>query len=245
MFESYKIWTRIRVLGLCLYNLVFTCPSLLYHGIIQKYNQWKYVPRINWKSENNSTVVYIHGRGGHPSDFDYITRNSCFHSICIDLGNTRHTSVDEDTEELQKFLQNIDENTKLILVGYSKGGLVATRYIQKYNDDKRISGVITLSSPLRGTQSTHLLSPTSVAHKDMGHNSELTIELNNMVTDIPIYHVVPTYDHLIIPSSSTFFDSTPNTRIYNYRVFYNHATLTFARDIINQVENWIKEIWQI
>jgi pimeloyl-ACP methyl ester carboxylesterase len=45
---------------------------------------------------------------------------------------------------------------RLHLVGHSKGGLIARRYVQHYGGDKRVKSLITLGTPHHGTQTAWL-----------------------------------------------------------------------------------------
>lgn len=64
------------------------------------------------------------------------------------------TSIDVLSIELKKFITHITEKTntkKVMLVGYSMGGLIARQYLTENIDDHKVSTLITIASPHKGS----------------------------------------------------------------------------------------------
>jgi pimeloyl-ACP methyl ester carboxylesterase len=58
-------------------------------------------------------------------------------------------------EKIESLRERYDFD-RLHIVGHSKGGLIARRYVQHYGGDKRVKSVITLGTPHRGTPTAAL-----------------------------------------------------------------------------------------
>jgi len=114
---------------------------------------------------NKSVVVFVHGRNGWHTDFTQLISNmkSQLTTLSTDqlvilgysstdvvvqlengdlwalrtanLGNTGHTSIDEDVASLRKELESY-ENCRIVLVGLSKGGVVVMRYATEIVDER-------------------------------------------------------------------------------------------------------------
>jgi pimeloyl-ACP methyl ester carboxylesterase len=156
----------------------------------------------------------------------------------VNIGNTRNTSIDTDVIRLEEELK-MYPMCEIILIGLSKGGVVGARYAMTVQDE-RIKKVITISSPLRGTWITKVLSKNSVIHKELGYGSELVRNMNNVEKfPVSIYHIVPRWDHLIIPTRSAAYSSTDPNNIYYYTGFYNHMGITHSVDVANAITKWL------
>jgi hypothetical protein len=74
------------------------------------------------------------------------------------------------------------------------------RYITNVND--------LISSPLRGTKVTKLLPYTkyfTLTHSELGYKSKITSIIVQVHLKIPIYNIVPKYDHVIVPTKSSYY----------------------------------------
>lgn len=157
--------------------------------------------------------------------------------------------ISQDVDKLKKSLELYPE-CNIILIGLSKGGLVVTRYVTTMSDE-RIRRVITISSPLMGlqpglligvigTKITKLLSKDSITHKELGYGSELTRDIAKEISGIvPINHVVPKWDHLIIPTSAAYYPTTNVRNIYYYKGMYSHTGITYSKDVAIAIATWI------
>src|SRR5690606_21539807 len=142
-------------------NSFITCPSLIYHTLYNKYRSHIDIDSnidINVGSDEDIIVMFVHGRNGSRSDFDPLIENirkytesntqrielddSFYILETVDLGPTAHSSIDDDSNVLKQKLKDY-QNSSIILVGLSKGGVVAMRYATVENDS-RIKKVITI-----------------------------------------------------------------------------------------------------
>ena len=241
-------------------HFTVTCPSEFFHALLKKYYVYA-LPQKDIKSTiNKNVVVFVHGRNGSPVDFKPLIDNIKAKSeiiegnedtillensdVCalrtINLGNTAYTSVEQDIESLKLQLLAY-HNCNITLVGLSKEGLVVMGYASLKNDP-RIKKVITISSPLKGTYISHLFPQTSVVRQSLGFGSIISrdIEAAKKSLTIPIYHVVPTWDWLIVPTESAYYNDTPASNIYKYEGFYySHSGITFCPEVADSIIKWI------
>jgi triacylglycerol esterase/lipase EstA (alpha/beta hydrolase family) len=243
----------LQTVSTILSHLLVTLPSIVYHGLINEYNRITALPLVNEQTYNNNIVIFVHGRGGHHSNFTPLIENidlinmddmdSFLSSKCkffmrtVDLGDTTDTSIDDDVAKLQECL-NIYRECRIILVGLSKGGVVIMRYITTI-DDTRIQKIITISSPLHGTYATTLLSDDSITNKELCYKSQITQDIAKSNISIPIFHVAPMWDHLIIPTNSAIYSTTDQNNIYYYSGLYSHTGIIHDMDIAYIILHWI------
>lgn len=234
----------LRTICVALLHLLITFPSFVYHGIINLYYRFTWGVPNQQILKGKNVIICVHGRGGHYTNFVPLIENlwsfidGKYYIRTVDLGNTRHTPIDQDVDKLKKSLELYPE-CNIILIGLSKGGLVVTRYVTTMSDE-RIRRVITISSPLRGTKITKLLSKDSITHKELGYGSELTRDIAKEISGIvPINHVVPKWDHLIIPTSAAYYPTTNVRNIYHYKGMYSHTGITYSKDVAIAIATWI------
>jgi len=218
-------------------------PTYLYNKLMY-YNDTSIV--VHQKIDNENAVVFVHGRNGHSNHFDKMIKGLIKLGvnrtlIAINLGPTGLTSVNEDTKTLDNILKKIGTK-KIILVGLSKGGLTVSNYVATYGT-ANVTAIITISSPLDGTMVTdNLLPEKHIARIELGYKSNFTQELKNRLpTNIPFYHVVPTWDHVIIPCNSASIEG-PNheSKVHNDK-YYSHLNIQNAPDVIDWIRDWINK----
>lgn len=162
-----------------------------------------------------------------------------------DLGNTDYSSIDEDGMRLSNELMPYT-NCNIIFLALSKGGLVAMRYVTKIHSAKNtniIKMLITISSPLKGTEITMLFSRLSPVRLALGWNSQISREIDSdrkKLKDIRICHVVPKYDCLVIPTSSAMYDDVEEQYIYHHKdKKYGHGGMMYCEKVAMKIVNWI------
>lgn len=228
-----------------LYHLTITLPSTIYHSCYDMYYRVTSQPLILDNVKNKKVVIFVHGRGGHYSNFTPIIEQleeklqGEYYLFPIDLGDNSDTSVDEDVFNLQHWLDYY-QDCEITLVGLSKGGVVILRYATTIKDT-RIKKLITISSPIRGTKMTELLPIDSITHRELGFKSKLSKDLAGANINVPLYHIVPKWDHIIYPTSSARHTKTPRKNIYKYKGIYSHTGIIYDQDVINRIADWISD----
>jgi hypothetical protein len=64
--------------------------------------------------------------------------------------------------------------------------------------------------------------------------------MNNITDNLNIYHIVPRFDHMIIPTSSTYYPTTPEEHIFRYSGYYSHIGIPHHNDVSNSIISWLK-----
>jgi len=168
-----------------------------------------------------------------------VERGADWQPQLINLGNMRDTSLDEDIKKLRTALGGYPD-TKIIIVGLSKGGLVALKYITSF-DDPRIKKIITISSPLQGTQIASIFPHHSLIYKELSFNNGLITELLSKPIKIPLYHIVPQWDHIIIPGTAARHPRTPDENVYIYKGYNGHIGITHSLEVAAVINQWLSK----
>lgn len=104
----------------------------------------------------NSRIILVHGFTNNPSDFNLWLRvlkeNKLLSStIPFSKKDTIFESIPKYSLTLSEFIASLD-NEKIVLIGYSMGGLVIRFFLQNLLDSKTpISQVVTVATPHYGT----------------------------------------------------------------------------------------------
>ena len=235
----------LKIVITALVHFLITIPSFVYYGYINVRNRINAeLPNLDPVS-NRHIVIYIHGMAGHYSCFHSLTGNvqtilsdpNILHRF-VQLDNTTQTLLDDDVKNLASQLDKY-KDCKITLIGLSKGGLIAMRYITTTNDN-RVDKVITISSPLNGTYMADFLPSSSSIYKQLRHNSEITQEIARADISIPIYHIIPRWDHLIIPVESARYKDTDEKNVFYYDGFHGHLAITHSNDIAKFIAGTLK-----
>jgi len=245
-----------------LLHFLITTPSMLFFGS-QIVSRMTY-EHETLTLTNKNVVVFVHGRNANPSQFagvikiladkseTFVVNGIEYYLRAANLGKTAYSSLETDAKSLYDDMRAL-RDCNITLVGVSKGGLVAMNYATSYQDP-RIKKVITISSPLQGTHITKLWSWTShvcipkwissvvpqgwlTIENDMGYHNPKVLEIMSKAKNltIPLFHVVPTYDHVIIPTSSAFYTFTPTKNILFYKGYDNHAMIPYNKEVLGFV----------
>jgi len=219
-------------------------------------NRRKFSNELKFNLDSQNVIMFVHGRNGHSADFkpliDNIKQltnsvynpitinNTSYHLASVNLKNTGYASIDEDVDKLKEELMSYN-NCSITLVGLSKGGITIMRYLTTQND-QRIKKVITISSPIKGTYIGNLFPESSVVFQGLSHDNKISQEIivaKNKL-NVPIHHIVPTWDHLIIPASNAAYDDTPEENIFRYDgMWYGHVGICENGDVAKAIIKWL------
>lgn len=244
-------------------HFAITFPSTIFHTIINKYRRFTIFTYDKTPLYDKNVVVFVHGRNGYFTDpyplmdnlHDLLNVNhrdqspkainlqylidEKYYLRTVYLEETANTFIEEDMEKLKEELK-VYENCSIILVGISKGGVtVANCYVLA--GDKRIKKAITISSPLLGTQIASAFPNDSAVYKALSYQND-QVKTNELAAKQfgHLYHIVPRFDHLIIPTTAAYYETTPKERIYHYEGFlYSHSGICYNYDIAKKIATWI------
>ena len=136
--------------------------------------------------------------------------------FCIDLvPNNGDAGLDELALQVSRFVEeHIPAGQKLDLIGFSMGGLVARFYVQRLGGIDRVSHLITLSSPHRGSYIAYLRANSGT--RQMRPGSPFLQELNRdvkMLERIRVSSIWTPFDLMIVPAVSSKFAAGQDYRI--------------------------------
>ena len=108
---------------------------------------------------------------------------------------------------------------------------------------KNIKKVITVSAPLNGTQiADYFLPKTHICRIQFGWQSSFTQDLiKSLPPNIPKYHIVPDWDHMIIPTSSAGITGS-NHRTKHYTGFKGHIGILSSLEVAQWIADWTTPI---
>jgi hypothetical protein len=248
-------------------NFIVTLPSIIYHGTLSLVSKFRHDSKkdiIFNTVDSNNLILLVHGYHGHPCNFTPLINNLCIDSnikdnwniIAVNLNQFEKyedNTVQNEASYILQYIQNCNfEN--IILIGLSKGGLVcATAYAM---NSMKIKKVITICSPLKGTRSCDLYLPKILdiingnldsVRNDLGFCSSTSSNTLNLLADTEvnyknIFHIVPTYDHMIYPSTAALYPFVPNDNVFIYTgTMYSHIGVPFNKEIANVIIKWINQ----
>lgn len=226
-------------------HFVVTLPSTIFHTILNKYRRFTIFTYDKMPLTNKNVIVFVHGRNGYFTDpyplmdnLNYLVDEK-FLLRTVYLNETADSSIEEDMDKLKKELE-VYQDCSIILIGISKGGVTVANYYTLAGDI-RIKKAITISSPLLGTQIASAFSNDSAVYKALSYQNDQvkTTELAAKHFN-HLYHIVPRFDHLIIPTSAAYYETTPKERIYFYEGFlYSHSGICYNYDVAKNIATWI------
>jgi hypothetical protein len=93
-----------------------------------------------------------------------------------------------------------------------------------------------------GTLIANFFPTNSPVYVALSFNNDLVQEINEARTkiDIPIYHIVPKWDFMIVPTSAAKYTDTPEHRIYYYNGFlYSHCGIAYSLEVAQAICMWL------
>jgi len=221
-------------------NLLITLPSIAFHGITSRYNNWTIINNTTLPHGIHDVIVFVHGVDGCSAEFltmrnEFTNRNIPYEMIAIDFGSNSGIPVHEEVETLHNILFSQWDHIKTIrFVGHSKGGIVTILYAKKYPE--KIVSMVTISSPIKGSLIASYNPIYPVVRRELGFNSPT---IKNLIPHNPSYkllHIIPFFDHLIQPVGVA---KSPYGQVYYYTGFYSHNGIMCAPDVIDVIYHFL------
>jgi triacylglycerol lipase len=154
--------------------------------------------------QGETPILLVHGFLGSSCHWTYVRKQLMMSKktnvFTVNLGDPR-LGIQEYTEILREKIKEIKDKTgsqQVFLVGHSMGGLVCKEYAKK--DSASIKKIITIGSPLEGSQMARCGAFFSRAAQDMiPHSPFLQGQEGSCV---PEKHIASSLDEMVIPNSS-------------------------------------------
>jgi triacylglycerol lipase len=179
--------------------------SLFLAMLLFFYNLAKRNPKTH---SPGTPIILIHGYLYRSGGWAYLRRQLMLagHTqiYCINLGLPK--SIDEHALQIQKLANEIVEingSNDLICIGHSMGGIVATQFANHYAEGFNVKKIITLGSPLEGSQ--FKLSGIGQCTKEMAANSAFVQQMVDFKSSASFLHMASKLDPLIRPWTSALF----------------------------------------
>jgi triacylglycerol lipase len=159
-------------------------------------------------------VVLLHGLGDTSALFrplrSYLeSRGRVTHALDF-IPNSGHARLEELARQVQNYIERtFAPGEQVDLIGFSMGGIVARYYVQRLGGSSRVSRLITIGSPHRGTWTAILLGRAGV--KQMRPGSAFLRDLNR--EPYRFTSIWTLWDLMIVPANSSVLPGARAIRI--------------------------------
>jgi hypothetical protein len=264
--EAAKMFLCIRIILVVIASFLLCTPNMIqefYNTMMYKPTSLKTChPKLSKDTISPvNIVILIHGRSSNPMQFWKMLPELQLPDIHFLVPHLSHSdaSINDDSNyvlaqfnEYISELKGTDAIINVVVVGISKGGLTGADFITKLDGGDPIkiyASLITISSPLHGI----IMAPYAFWTKntkielDSGSNTVLHIhhQMSRLADlgKVTTYHVVPTVDHIILPTGSAQYHFSKEN--YVHEKFTSHNNIQNDPDVIKWVMSKIAENIQI
>lgn len=192
------------------------------------------------KSKN---VLMVHGitdTGKIFQSLSHLLKENGFQPHTIDLIPSIGTADLRDlAKQVKSYIDNqFEEEEKIILIGFSMGGLVTRYYLQRLNGIKNTHKYITISAPNNGTYTAHLLPLKGIKQMRPKSNflQDLNQDVNEVLNKIETLCLWTPFDVMIIPAESSVMGLGKEI---NFPVLVHRWMLEDKR-VLQEIINFIK-----
>lgn len=196
--------------------------------------------------QHKYAVLLIHGYGRTQTDWIWFRKQLNDLQVPIYTVNLApaFAAIEQITiDSLPNKIAQIKQQTnceKIILVGHSMGGLVATYYKEFFDDEKLIDAVMCITSPFKGTKLS--IAATGENSKQMLPNSHFTNKLRMKIALNPnnYYFIATKFDNIVFPWQSELLDGVPQEQQLILGEVSHLSTLHY-KVVAQQINVWIKK----
>lgn len=203
---------------------------------------------LDAKNSTHSSVaiLLIHGYSRNQTDWLWFRKQIVELSYPIFTINLEPdlAAIDQITiNSLPKKIATIKQQTscdKLILIGHSMGGLVASYYSEYLDTDNMVDKLITIASPFYGTKIS--ITAAGANAKQMLPESEFLRLLREKIarTHKKYYQIASKLDNIVFPWQSELLESVPKTQQV-IMPLDPHLALLHSKEVVQQVKAWVTE----
>ena len=125
-------------------------------------------------------------------------------------------SIDTFANEMKRKVEEIQTyypGKKITIIGYSMGGIIASRYAANCENIDHLHKIITLGSPLQGTYFAHLTFGKCAKEMRRGSPYLSRLERDLSSKNIPFINVTSSSDLIVLPNSSASFKYVPSKKV--------------------------------
>ncbi len=214
-----------------------------------KFYLWplKFVNLTINRKKSKTAVLLIHGYCRDQSDWFLMRRHLRKTGLPIYSINLKPNLAPIQliaSTSLPKKIARIKQETnckKIILVGHSMGGLVATYYSEFLDEHNLISAVITLGTPFYGTRVAIAgFGPNS---RQMCPGTKFLEELRHQLSksEKQYFQIATQLDNLVFPWTSALLENTPESHkcLLSYEA---HLCLLHNQEVAKQLRDWLTNL---
>ena len=200
------------------------------------------------KDLNKIKILLVHGYGDHESCWyffrRYLQKNGGDYAYTLNLG-LPFSSLTTYVKCVEKTIEKItDSGDRVILIGHSMGGLICSDYATTESGRKKVLGVITLGSPLRGSMITHWA--YGVSAKEMKIGSLYIEKLNKKIlttSTVKFFQYFSGEDLIVLPSSHGHSFKNNPTHVVSYeKSDLGHLGFLCDQKIFSHISTDIQEL---
>ncbi|MFZ1281454.1 MAG: alpha/beta fold hydrolase [Ignavibacteriaceae bacterium] len=182
-------------------------------------------------------IVLVHGFISTGKIFFYIKRkleaqgHKCFAPTLKPI-DAKH-GIEDLAIKLNAYIKNnLELDSKFVLVGFSLGGIVCRYYLQELNGIKRVDKLFTISSPHHGSYMSYLYPGKGI--KQLRPNSgfiNMLEEEENLLDGLKIYSYRALFDLMIVPNSSSVWNIAINKRFFSIM----HSSMLINSKLVREI----------
>lgn len=212
------------------------------YTLLQPAQRWftgeRFAPPPAVVKHDNLPVLLIHGyycnAGFWWAMRRYLRRRGIQHVFTIDLEPVRG-DIDHYATQIAAKVGQIRRLTgagRVILVGYSMGGLAARAYVHRHGGQRYVARIITLASPHHGSALIRLSLSKGPNIAQMSPGNPWLADLNEAERQLrptPITSIYSSHDNLVAPQNSPTlrYDHVNNITLSGI----GHLAVTFSRPV--------------
>lgn len=201
----------------------------------------------NVESNPQRPILLIHGLYHNSSAWIYYQNKLKEAGVgpvfTINLGNNFGSSDDHAEKVKAKVaeIQRITGRQDIMLIGHSKGGIVASKFALELADEETIvTDIITIGSPLEGTY----VAPIGIGKgcKEMRYQSDYMKDLGKKICEqnrIQFFHIGTAMDELVIPASSALLQANMKAQRLSISNL-GHNGLLYSDRVIDSIIEYYK-----
>ncbi|MDZ4228534.1 MAG: hypothetical protein U1E54_04790 [Candidatus Levybacteria bacterium] len=188
-------------------------------------------PPKDWKTGDKGNVILIPGTNARWISLKKIAlavhkQGYKIHFVKKLGGNSK--PVADAVEDVADYIK--DNNLKdIILIGHSKGAIIAISLLKDPAIDKKIKKVIDIAGPLKGT----LLSRFYASAKELYPSSDLIKHFGEGIDMKKVISIYPKIDDMIIPNKNLAGGNYENREIN----VFGHVRIIETKQTVNEIKS--------
>ncbi len=197
------------------------------------------------KHANNSPILLVHGYLHNKSGFALLhwrLREENLGPIYSLNLTPPFSSIEHFASLVKERAAEIEKETgkkELIIIGHSMGGVVAAFYAEYIAPEGKVSDIITIASPLKGTPLAYL--GVGACCRQMQINSDLIRALYQRIKhnrQLRYHHMSSKVDSIVPASYGLIGEYLERERIYPD---ISHAGFFFSKKVASQIIEWLRQ----